>query len=517
MNPTGWLRQIGDWWRGHSAGTQAGIIVGGATILAVLIFLSQWLGRPQYAPLFTNVEMEEAAGVVAYLKENNVPYQLQGEGTILVPQEQVYDLRLQVAASGLLNGSGVGFELFDKTQLGMTDTQWYLNYQRALQEELRRTITQYDQIEQARVHLVIPQPSVFIKNESPAQAAVVLKLRPLATLAPEQVKSIMYLVASSVEGMKPENVRVIDTEGRVLSEGVLTNAEAGMASALTAQQQEQKRDFERQLEQRIQQKLEQILGPGNVVVMVSADLDFSRREVSRTEYGNGTVRSEQTTQEQGSGTGGALPPQVGDPNRQPPVYGAVTGTGQSNYSRDQQTRNYEVNETQEKITYPPGEVRSISTSVAVNGPLAANTVQQVENIVRTAVGYQQQRGDQISVVPMAFDRTYIQDAQAEMTRLAQESERQQRLQQYISLGVTAAVILMAFLIVFMLLRRRQPQPLLELAPSIEEMVPAEVVSPMPVAARIDDEVKRKQDQIRDIVKQHPEEAAQLVKTWLGEE
>lgn len=517
MNPMAWLRQIGDWWRGRPAGTQAAIIIGGATLVAALLFLAQWLGRPQYVPLFTNLEIDEAAAVVNYLKENRIPYQLQGEGTILVPQEQVYDLRLQVAGSGLLTGTGAGFELFDKAQLGMTDTQWHLNYQRALQEELRRTITTYDQVEQARVHLVIPQPSVFIRNESPAQAAVVLKLRPLATLSPEQVRSIMYLVASSVEGMQPENVRVIDTEGRVLSEGVLASDEAGAASALTAQQQEQKRNFERQLEQRVQQKLEQILGPGNVVVMVSADLDFSRREVSRTDYGDSTIRSEQITQEQGSGTGGALPPQVGDPNRQPPVYGAVTGTGESSYNKSQEIRNYEVDQTQEKITYPPGEIRAISTSVAINGPLAADTVQQVENIVRAAVGYQEQRGDQISVVPMAFDRSYIEEAQAEMARLATEEERQRRLQQYISLGITAAVIVMAFLIILMLLRRRQPQPVLELAPSIEEMVPAEVVPPTPVGARIDDEVKRKQEQVKDIVKQHPEEAAQLVKTWLGED
>lgn len=491
--------------------------MGGAALLAVLLFLAQWLGRPQYVPLFTNLEMDEAAGVVNYLKENNLPYQLQGEGTIMVPQERVYDLRLQVAGSGLLTGSGAGFELFDQAQLGMTDTQWHLNYQRALQEELRRTITTYDQVEQARVHVVIPQPSVFITAESPAQAAVVLKLRPLATLAPEQVKSIMYLVASSVEGMQAENVRVIDTEGRVLSEGVLAGGEGGIASALTAQQQEQKRGFERQLEQRVQQKLEQILGPGNVVVMVSADLDFSHREVNRTEYGDSTIRSEQISQEQGSSTGGALPPQVGDPNRQPPGYGAVTGAGDANWETNEETRNYEVDQTQERITFPQGEVRSISTSVAVNGPLAANTVQQVENIVQAAVGYQAQRGDQIVVVPTAFDRTYIEEAQAEMARLATEEERQRQFEQYISLGVTAAVIIMAFLVVFTLLRRRQPQPVMELAPSLEEMVPAELVPPTPEARRIEDEVKKKQDHVRDIVKQHPEEAAQLVKAWLGEE
>ncbi|MBC7337848.1 MAG: flagellar M-ring protein FliF, partial [Clostridia bacterium] len=153
--------RLKEWWGGLPAARRTVLVLAAAGVLAGILFLGQWAGRERYVPLFTNLEMREAAEIVAKLKEQKVPYQLVADGTtILVPEKRVYDLRLEVAGSGLLSGSGVGFELFDKTQLGMTDTQWHLNYLRALQEELRRTIVQYEQVEQARVHLVIPQPSV---------------------------------------------------------------------------------------------------------------------------------------------------------------------------------------------------------------------------------------------------------------------------------------------------------------------------------------------------------------------
>lgn len=510
--------RVRDWWTGMTAGRRAMIVVVAAVIVALAVFLGQVLGRPQYTVLFSNLEMNEAASIVEKLKELNVPYQLQGEGTILVPAGQVYDLRLQVAGSGVLAGSGVGFELFDQAQMGMTDTQWHLNYIRALQEELRRTIVQYQQVRQARVHLTIPEPSVFITEERPASAAVVLELQPLASLNPEQVRSIMYLVASSVEGMNPQDVRVIDTTGRLLSEGVLEETGEAAVSAVAGRQQELRRQFEKELEQRVQAKLEQILGPGNAVVMVTADLDFTQREVSSTDYGDTSVRSEQVIQEQGSGTGGSTPP-VADPNRQPPVYGTVVPGGETNYDRTEETRNYEVDQVQERSIYPPGEVRSISTAVVVNGPVAANTEQQVQDMVSAAIGYQPQRGDRINVMSMAFDRTYVQQAEAEMQQLAAEERRRRQLQQYLTWGATAAVIAVGFILVLMLARRREVmQPAMEMAPALEEMIPPEEVvyrpSELPAEAR---EAKAKQERVKEIAKERPEEAAQLVKTWLGEE
>lgn len=493
-----------------------------AGAVAGLIFLGQWTGREKYVPLFTNLEMREAAEIVAKLKDEKVPYRLVADGTtILVPEDKVYDLRLEVAGSGLLAGSGVGFELFDKTQLGMTDTQWHLNYQRALQEELRRTIVQYDQIEQARVHLVIPQPSVFLEEARPASAAVLLKLRPMAKLSPEQVRSIMYLVASSVEGMRPEDVRVVDTQGHVLSEGVLPEGEEGENILAGAKQQELKRNFEQSLERRIQQKLETVLGPGNVVVMVTADLDFDRREVTRLEYDDtGAVRSEQTVQEQASSTGGASLPPVGDVNRQPETYMQSTPGGQASYNRNETTRNYELGKTEEKVVYAPGRLQRLATAVIVNGPLDAATQQQIQNIVAAATGYNAQRGDQIAITSMAFDRTYQTQMEQEMAQAEAERQRRERLQQYLTWGAIGVALFGAFVLGLMVVRRRPAPAPVELAPALEEVVPVEEVGRREEeerAAAAEREARNKVERIREIVQRRPEEAVQLLKAWLGEE
>ncbi|MBC7324545.1 MAG: flagellar M-ring protein FliF, partial [Moorella sp. (in: Bacteria)] len=262
-----------NFWRGLTPGRRSAFIAVSLAAVVGGVFLLQWLLKPQYAPLFTSLQQRDAAAVVEKLKEMKVPYQLAAEGTtILVPKEQLYQVRLDLASAGVLNSSQ-GFELFDQKKLGMTDFERNLDYQRALQGELQRTIVAMNEVEDARVHLVIPQPSVFLQEQQPPSAAVMLKLKPLAQLKPEQVRGIMELVAASVAGLKTENIRVIDVYGNVLSEGL-----AGSETAPLSQKQqnlmELKRQYERDLEQRLQAMLTRILGPGKAVAMVTADLNF---------------------------------------------------------------------------------------------------------------------------------------------------------------------------------------------------------------------------------------------------
>ena len=513
-----WLAGIRSWWASLPASQRTKLVVAAAGVVAGLLLAVQWVGREKFVPLFTNLEMREAAEVVTRLKEEKVPYRLVADGTtILVPEDKVYDLRLEVAGSGLLAGSGVGFELFDKTPLGMTEAQWHVNYQRALQEELRRTIVQYDEVEQARVHLVIPQPSVFVEEARPASAAVLLRLKPMANLIPEQVKSIMYLVASSVEGMRPEDVRVVDTRGRVLSEGVFPEEGEGLTVA-AGKQEELKRSFEQSLERRIQSKLETILGPGNVVVMVTADVDFSRREVTRLEYDDtGSVRSEQVVQEQATSSGGAALPPVGDVNRQPETYLQFSPGGEASYNRTQTTRNYELGKTEEKIVYAPGRLQRLATAVVVNGPLDGGTQEQIQNIVAAATGYNAQRGDQIAVMSMAFDRSYQAQMEEEMAKAEQEARRRQQLEQYLRLGVLGAVVLVGLVVLLRLARRRPAPPAVELAPALEPTVPVKVEREVEERLAAERETRSKLERAREIVQRRPEEAVQLIKAWLGED
>ncbi|MDN5346744.1 MAG: flagellar M-ring protein FliF [Clostridia bacterium] len=518
MDSGAWLGQLKNWWSGLPRGKKSALLVLLLSVVLAAIFAWQSFAQAQYATLFAGLEPRDAAAVVEKLKEMKVPYQLAGEGgTILVPKEKVYEVRLQLAGAGMLPGSGLGFELFDQRKLGMTDFERRLNYQRALQEELRRTIVALDEVEDARVHLVLPEPSVFLQEQLPPSASIALKLKPLASLKPQQVKGIMQLVAGSVEGLKPENIHIIDMHGNVLSEGLAETGEL-VSSKVQQTQQELRRSFEKDLEQRIQAMLNKIFGPGQAVVMVTADLNFERQEIRRTEYGReGAVRSEQVITETGTGTPGALGP-VGDLNREVPGY-ATIAPAQTNYNKSNITRNYELNQTQTHIITAPGEVRRISTAVVVNGPLDAQREQQIRQIVSASVGYQPARGDQIAVMSMAFDRSYLERVNAEMATAEAERQRREQLRQYITwgiMGLSTLLVLIVFL-VFLLRRRRAPVPAaVPVGPlPVEQLVTEPVISEE--VRREEVQRKEKQDRAREIVRQRPEEAAQLIKAWLSEE
>lgn len=510
----GLLSRLKLWWTGLPRTRQLtyGVLIG-SILLAAVLFV-QLASREKFSPLFTQLEPREASQVVEKLKELKVPYKLADEGTtILVPQSKVYDLRLTMAGSGVMASlGGVGFEIFDRTRLGVTEFERQVDYLRALQEELRRTITQMDEVRDARVHLVLPRETPFLEERRPASAAVTLKLEPLSKLEPEQIKAIAYLVSGSVENLKPEDVKIIDTQGHVLSDQVMFGDASGLTATQLAQA-EAKRRFEKDMETRVTRSLERILGPDKAVVMITADLDFDQREVTRVDYGDiGTVRSEQVIEEEGSGEGGGVPP-VGDPNREPvPGYVGGGAGGESTYRKSDTTRNYEIDKTEEKVIYAPGNVRSLSVAVAVDGPLPPEQTEQIRNIVAAATGYREGR-DQIEVLSMAFDTSYAQQMEAEMAAREAEERRRELIRRYVILGSVVLGALAAAILVWVFLRRRQPAVPEEAVP---ELAAAEGYQPPPLP---EEEVKRREQfrQARDLARQKPEEVAQLLRAWLMEE
>ncbi|SMB93978.1 flagellar M-ring protein FliF [Thermanaeromonas toyohensis ToBE] len=520
-----WLKKVTGYWSSLSPARRSALAVVISAGLVAMGFFLYWLVKPSYVPLFTKLDQRDAAAVVEKLKEMKIPYRLANEGsTILVPKDKVYETRLTLAGAGVLKSQGLGFELFDQNKLGMTDFERRINYQRALQEELRRTILSLEEVEDARVHLVLPQPSVFVQERQPPSAAVVLKLKPLAKLEPTQVQGIMQLVAASVEGLKPENVHIIDTEGRVLSAGLAEGSQLPIG-AQQQRQQELERAVERDLEQRITRLLTSILGPGQAVAMVNVELDFNQQEITRREWGKqGALRSEQVKNEQGTGTQASGP--VGDMNREVPGYAAVT-PGSSNYNKSETTRNYELDETQTRIVYAPGQIKRISASVAVNGPLDAQKEEQIRQIVASAVGYQPARGDQITVLSLAFDDTLRRKAEAEMAAAEEAARRRQKLQLYFALA--GAGVSLILLLLFLLLRRRRAVPAVEAWPEAQvpgKSLPVEGVKPEEALAEVavseeerrkEQERRARQERLREIVRQHPEDVAQLIKAWLSEE
>ncbi|GAB4364507.1 MAG: flagellar basal-body MS-ring/collar protein FliF [Calditrichia bacterium] len=371
--------------------------------LALIFVLVTWATKPSYDILFTNLSQKDAGTIVEKLQEKKVNYRLENGGTtILVPREKVYELRLAFAQAGLPESSGVGYEIFDKTSIGMTDFLQQLNYRRALEGELARTIEQIDVVERARVHIVIPKESLFQEDQKEATASVILKLRGGTRPSKSVVQGVCHLIASSVEGMRPENITVLDTQGRVLSD----NRDPNDLVSLSATQLEYSNQVEQYLMQKAQTMLDQVVGPGNSVVRLTAQLDFTQVEKSIEEYDpeNTAIRSEEIVEEstplnsENGGSGSSRPPS----------------------SKSSSTiTNYEINKTVQRIVEGVGNIQRLSVAVMVNNkkqinktddgsvsvqyiPRSPEEMELLADLVRKAVGFQPDRGDQISVVNVDF-------------------------------------------------------------------------------------------------------------------
>lgn len=397
----------------------AGVAVG----LVALLWTSR---HAEQQVLYSQLTMEDAAAIVAKLREKGVPYSLKGDGTtVTVPSSMVYDTRLRMAAEGLPQGGGVGFELFDQRSFGMTEFVQKLNYRRALQGELARTIAQLGAVQSARVHIVLPEKSLFLGQQEKTTASVVLKLAPGGHLRPEQIRGMAHLVASSVEGLKPADVTIVDTSGNILNRETDNAAFPFRNEAQLVYQQTLERDVER----RVQSLLERAVGEGKVLVRVSTALDFQHIERTEERYDadNPAVRSEQRHKEEGSGSGAwaagvpGVRSNVADASQQQPNQTAEKTTS----SRQSETINYELSKVISKIVAPSGEIKQLSVAVLVDGsyegggkngerkyiPRSAEELAKYRDIVKGAVGYNEARGDRVEVANMPFESREHPEAQ----------------------------------------------------------------------------------------------------------
>ncbi len=498
-------------WESFSATQKSVFIVMSIAIILSSIFFVQWLTKVEYGELFTGLDPNGAGQIVNRLNDMGAPYKISNQGTtILVPMDQVYALRLQLAATGVFAAGGTGFELFDESKIGITDFERQLNYQRALQEELRRTIVQLDVVEQARVHLVLPEQSLFVREQGQASASIAVKLAPMANLQPSQVLAIINLVSGSVERLEPQNVHVIDTQGRILSDGLMDSK--GSFEITQAKNYEQKRIFEKDLEQRVQSLLQQILGIGRPVIMVTAELDYNHREVTKIEFGDAHIRSQQLLEEQHINRG-----QSGiavDDNLQDigTTYPEVDSSEGSSSIIDSVT-NYELNQTQETIVYAPGRVVSLSTAVAIDGTLNEETVDAIQQIVGSAIGFNPERGDQIAVMSMAFDKKSLQEAEAQMAVSAAQIQKEEELKLYLSWIFKGLAVIFAFILLVMIVRI--VGDVLKSPPAVKQPIPvAKMEEEVNRKEKPKDEMTLKQETIKKNAKEKPEETAILLKTWM---
>ncbi len=398
-----------------------------ATIWGMVV-LARWSGQLEYMPLYSRLSAEDAGEVVSRLREQKIPYKLSGDGgTIQIPRDRVYEIRLDFAAQGLPRGGGVGFEVFDNTKLGMTDFVQNINYQRALQGELSRTINGLAEVESSRVHIVIPQRSLFIEEEEPATASVSIRIHHGKWLSNDQIQGVVHLISSSVPRLKPSNVTIVDQNGKLLA-GMNDQPTPSKISSDQLSFQEKK---ERLLEKSVLTMLEQVLGKDRAIVRVSCDLNFVQQEKTEEKYlpENQVVRSEQSSSEMSTRTDAGpmgIPGMETNINKNRPP--ETKSAGSPSFNKQDNTRNYEIGRVTSRQVMPVGEIKQLSVAVVVDGiyetivkgkgdkrteeikyiSRTAEEMTKLENIVKRAVNFDEARGDQVEVANIPFNVAKIE-------------------------------------------------------------------------------------------------------------
>jgi flagellar M-ring protein FliF len=417
------LKQLAAFWAALPNAKRIAIV--GLTILGLVVTLAvSYVGsRVRYGYLYTGLETQDAAGIVEKLKTMQVPYQLAANGSaIQVPEDRVASLRLELAAAGLPRGGGVGFELFDRTQIGATEFEQQVNLRRALEGELVRSILTIDGVRAARVHLVMPERKLFVARDQQASASVVIKLDNPGAFSPREVAGIVHLVSAAVPNLRRDRVSVVSTDGVTLHRPNTGDGAAG--DELADGTGERARALASQLEGDVRAQIEHIVGLGNADVRVKVDLDSAAREKVEEHYepSKTALRSEQRVQEQAgagqagvAGVPGALT-NLPDARQAGAEVTEAPGGGDGAVSRLSQTRNWEVDKVSQKTTTPPGNIQRLSIAVLVNDhvqrkgnqwsttPRSAQELTQIEELVKRAVGYSVERGDSVHVASASFAR-----------------------------------------------------------------------------------------------------------------
>jgi len=389
--------------------------------IACLVGLIVWVNKIDYKILYTGLSAEDAGAVINKLKEKKVSFRVANDGTsILVPSAKVYELRMELASEGLPQSSMVGYEIFDKQNLGVTEFIQKVNYQRALQGELARTISKFAEVKSARVHLTIPEKALFREEQEKPRASVVLTLNPGRRLQDNQLQGITHLVSSSVEGLSPENVIIVDAHGKLLSGGKERNKQA----ELTATQQQMQTAAERAIEEKIFDLLGNVVGPDKINAKVSVSMDFTQIEQTVENYdpNSAVVRSEQRSSEKSAGKRPAATGVPGVMSNTPDTKlqaESESSTKASEYNKSDETINYEISRITKRIVNQTGSINRITAAVLIDGtyvmekdntgkqirkyiPRTEDEMKKYEALVKRAVGYDEQRGDSVEVVNVQF-------------------------------------------------------------------------------------------------------------------
>jgi flagellar M-ring protein FliF len=521
--------------------------------------LVRWQHESDFRPLFTGLGAADAGGIVQKLKESGVDYRLSETGdSVLVPSSRVADQRLSLAAAGLPKSGRIGFELFDKTNLGASEFTEHVNYRRALEGELERSVMVLAEVEQARVHLTFPKDSVFLDSQQPAKASVLVRLKPGARLAPQNVLAINHLVASAVEGLSPDAVSVLDMNGNLLGRprapGGLEGAESSEASL------DYRHKVEADLLAKINSTLEPLLGAEKFRAGVSVECDFSGGEQSEEIYdpARSVMLSSQRTEDSSAansangvpGTASTLPRPTSRP-----------GGGATQVSRITENVTYQSSRTVKKTRLPAGAIRKLSVAVLLDQsvtwekdkggfrrvlvPPSAEKLKVVHDLVAGVTGFNTQRGDQLIVETQPFETTLQLEPPrptgASPARPAPDTKLQLN-QRTLWIAGAAAGALCLGVIVLMLLRRGKPAQAPEAtAPTalphaaartgidqqleaqlaereaLQQQMDAKALNALKLAPVITKTAEVMAKHIREKIREQPEVSAQVLRSWIRDE
>jgi flagellar M-ring protein FliF len=509
---------------GFTSGQKAMTAIALVVLLVGGFLFTSWAAKPALVPVFTNLASADAAAITEQLSSAGTPYELADGGrTVLVPQKDVYQLRLDLSAAGLPESGTSGYELLDKQGITTSEFRQRVDYQRALEGELSKTISSIEGVQATTVHLVIPEEALFSDDARQPSASVLVKTKPGAKLSNGQVQAVVNLVSSSVEGLDPAQVTLADSAGNVLS----TAGEDGASAAAGDARASQTATFEADLQESVQQMLAPVVGAGKAVVRVKADLDFDKRE-TRTERFETDKKaptvSETTATETYEGTGQVVGGVLGPENVTTPE------GGDSSYDKQSTSRQFAVGKVTEKEVAAPGEVQRLSVAVILDAE-AAGVVNptEVEKLVSAAAGIDPARGDVVEVSRMTFDDSAAKAAEEEMAALQQAEKSAQRW----GLVRTVAVLLVVGLVLLHAMRilrrdRRTPVTLAvqELEARQQQAIAAEEAAMLAAQHRLElaaaptdpAEVRRLsvQAEIGELVEKQPDEVAQLLRGWLAD-
>lgn len=515
-----------------------GLLAGTGFALAALLFLLySWSSSSSFVTLYAGLDEADSGEIIAQLQSRGVDYKLQAGGTtISVPEAGIDELRLAFASQGLPEGGHVGFEIFEGNAFTATDFVQRLNFQRGLQGELERTIETFPAVEGARVHVVLPERTLFREDDEPATASVVLQMRPGRALAMNEVSGVAHLVAGAVAGLDRQHVTILDGGGNILFDGA-TSDQGGLG--FTTTQQTLVREYEEALARDAQALLDQSIGPANSALTVRATLNFDQVETQTSTYGEeGVPLSTSTVTETYTTTGaastGAIPGAVSNvPGANADLPGGEAGQGAAtgaaapattDYERTESTSNFEVPQTVTVSTQAPGDVERISVSLLLDDSVTEEQATALQGIVAGAVGLDLDRGDSIVMTRIPFDRAAVEEAAASF-EAAQGSET---IITYVRLGLPVLVLLIAFFFFRMLMRsisRRggyQVSDFGEYPALAGGMTPAlaggraavQMIEEAPSPEEMKSDLER---QVTKLAESHPDTVAEVVQSWLRED